>query len=319
MKYDVFMRTRTYENDYTWLNKPDYMPSDMYQTCRTVIALREKDSFDSLTEDDWYGNFFYIKAGGCCLLARMAKTHYSDSFGRSIYSFEGVSVKKEHEMRLFLNIPNLINTMLPPAQSFRMRFEEEESMSDIFETEPTINPLKSADIPKEVHPILKNNAAFRNMLKFIAYTDKPAGFIFGKNAKAFANYVNLSSLGIEHVFDFDNPASVDVDENAFKNNYKPISCEYVKPAATGIEKTAVYLQIQEVGEAYRYCWQVRQLGGSDNKLRYHTEFYNFTDRVQLAKLELQKESIKSFLIDNGWKKQQVGLRFEKEIFARNAE
>ncbi|MDR0197495.1 MAG: hypothetical protein LBI36_04675 [Oscillospiraceae bacterium] len=318
MKYDVFMRTRTFGGDYTWVNKPDYMPADVYKTCQSIIALREKQSFDSLGEDDWYGNFFFIKAGGCCMLARMAKTKYSDSYGRSIFSFEGVSVKSEAEKRLFLDVPNLINAMLPPAKSFRARFEEEGSVPDVFEVESPINPLRSASVPREVHPAVKKNAAFRNLLAFIAYSGKPDGFIFGGKAKAFSSYVNKSALGIKSVFDFEHPEPVSVRENAFTESYKPVSCGYAKPVAIGKERTAVYIVIKERGkDVYEYCWQVRSLDGEGAK--YKTKSYNITDRLLLNTLEVQKESIKKFMTECGWKKQQYGLRFEKTAFARREE
>ncbi|MDR0221979.1 MAG: hypothetical protein LBI38_00355 [Oscillospiraceae bacterium] len=315
MKYGVFMRTRTYGGDYTWINKPDYMPADIYKTCQSIIALREKQTFDALSEEDWYGNFFYIKAGGCCMLARMAKTKYSDSYGRSIFSFEGVSVKSENEKRFFLDIPNLINAMLPPTKSFRARFEEEESVPDVFTAESPINPLRSASVPREVHPAVKNNAAFKNLMNFIAYSEAPSGFIFGARAKDFSSYVNKTALGIKNIFDYERPEPASVRENAFAEKYRPVSCDYKKPAATGTEKTAVYIVVRERGrEVYEYCWQVCSLENGGAK--FTTKYYQVNDRLLLPALELQKESIVNFLVESGWKKQQYGLRFEKETFAR---
>ena len=313
MKYDVFMRTRTYSGDYDWIRKPEYMPADVYKTCQSIIALRERQNFDRLSEEDWYGNFFFIKAGGCSMLARMAKTKYSDSFGRSIFSFEGVCVKTENEKRFFLDIPNLINAMLPPAKSFRVLFEEEEAVPDTFETESPINPLKSAEVPMHVHPDVKHNDAFKTLMKLTAYAD-PEGFIFGKNARDFSDYTNKSIMGIKHVFDFENPDDANVREAAFDEKYNPIVCNYAEPVPTGVEKTAVYLFIQETDGAYRYQWQIRQYGTEERAVKYATRFYDINDRVPMKTLEIQKESIKGFLTAQGWKKQELGLRFEKETY-----
>lgn len=321
MKYDIFMRTRTLTGQYSWIYKPDYMPEDVYKTCQSIIALREKQSFDSLSEEDWYGNFFFVKAGGCSMLARIAKTVYTDSFGRNIYSFEGVSVKPENELRFFYDIPNLINAMLPPSKSFRALYEENEELSRFYEAESPINPLKSVKPPKEVHPAVKNNSAFANLMKFISYSDKAEGFIFGKNAKTFAGYINKSALEIKRVFDFKDPDPVRLSEKAFTDNYKPLVCEYVKPVPLGKENVSVYLLIKEgIGDKYKYCWQIRDFNGEKNAPpKYSTKFYDITDRVFLSTLELQKESLKKFLEESGWKKQQYGLRFEKEIFAKRGE
>jgi len=319
MKYDVFMRSRTYTGQYGWLAKPDYMPDDIYKTCQSIIALREKQSFDPLTQEDWYGNFFFVKAGGCALLARIAKTSYTDSFGRGIYSFEGVCVKQENEKRFFYDIPNLINALLPPSKSFRAILEETEEVPKFYEADSHINPLKSAKPPKEVHPAVKNNQAFANLMKFIAYSDKAEGFIFGKNAKTFAGYVNKSALEIKRVFDFTDPDPARVSEKAFLESCKPFKCEYEKPVSQGKENISVYLVVQEApNQKYKYGWQIRKVGSEPSALpKYSTKLYDINDRMSMASLELQKECLKKFLEEQGWKKQQFGLRFEKEIFAKN--
>jgi len=317
MKYGVFMRSRSHTGQYGWICKPDYMPDDIYKTCQSIIALREKHSFDAFTEEDWYGNFFFVKADGCVLLARIATTVYKDSFDRNIYSFEGVCAKAENEKRFFYDIPNLINAMLPPARSFRAAYETEGEIPKFFESDSAINPLKSAKPPKEVHPAVKNNPAFANLMKFVAYSEKADGFIFGKNARAFAGYVNKSALEIKRVFDFTEPDPARVSEKAFLDNYKPIECEYVKPVLIGKESVAVYLVVQEApNNKYKYCWQVKSFDGDKfSPPKFTTRFYDVDDKLSLATLELQKESLKRFLEEQNWKKQQFGLRFEKEIFA----
>jgi hypothetical protein len=321
MKYDVFMRTRTTDHDYSWVNKPDYMPKSVYDTCKSIIALCESESFAGLTADDWYSNFFYLRTSGCCLLARVAKTNYTSSDNQSIISFEGVAVKSESERRLFYNIPNLINELMPPAKSFRTRLDEDGSMPDVFSFEPLIDPFDGGtNLPAEINFDLNNNTAYSNLLKFTAFTEKSAGFIFGKNAKAFSALIDLKDMGFDYIFDFEQPDSVSVNENAFFESYKPVSFEYKKPVPTGIDKVAVKLLVQEAGQnSYKYKWEMKPWDSSVkdvNRARYATQFYEIGDQVELAKLELQKEGIKKFLVDNGWTKQTYGLRFERDTFKR---
>ncbi|MCL2634784.1 MAG: hypothetical protein FWD34_09765 [Oscillospiraceae bacterium] len=318
MNYDIFMRTRTYSGDYDWINRPPYMPADIYKTCQSLIALREKQNFDHLTENDWYGNFFFIRAGGCAMLARMAKTKYVDSFGRSIFSFEGVCVRAEHEKRFFMDIPNLINAMLPPSKSFRTMFEEEEkALSGTYEVNSEINPLKDTPVDDmELHPDLKGNEALKNLINLISNSGTPEGFIFGRDAREFSSFINKSAMGIKHIFDFYEPDKIAVVENS----YKPITCDYIEPKPTGTDKTALYLYIQERGkDTYKYCWQIRKLETDERAVKFTTKTYDITDRLLLSTLELQKESIKGFLTDSGWKKQEFGLRFEKDTYTRKEE
>ena len=317
MKYDVFMRTRTYDRDYDWVCKPGYMPVSVFDTCKSIISLCENAAFDSLGWEEWYSNFYYLRIEGCCILARVAKTKYNCPDKKSILSFEGVSVEEKYEKQLFYNIPGLINEMLPPAKSFRARFEEEGFMPDTVEIKSIIEPFATT-LPEEVHPGVAHNAGFNNLLKFTAFTDKPAGYMFGKNAKDFSAHISKAGLGIFHVFDFAAPDEVNVDENSFTDNYDALVCEYTPRIATGQDRVAINLIVQETGEdSYKYKWEVKpwDTTSKDGKrVRYSTQFFEMDDRVELAKLELQKESIKQFLIDNGWKKQPVGLRFEKDTF-----
>jgi hypothetical protein len=320
MKYDVFMRTRTLDRDYDWVNKPDYIATSGFAVCRSIIALCENSEFDNLSPDDWFSNFYYLRMEGCCVLARVAKTSYVSSDGHAIISFEGVSVKPENEKRLFHNIPNLVNELFPPAKSFRERLEDDGVMTGEFKFEMLLDPFDGVTVPSEIHDDLKNNEAFKNMMKLTAYAEKPSSFIFGKNAKAFADLVDKSELGIDYVFDFDSPDSVKVSENAFDNMYDPITVDYKAPVATGDDKVAIKLFIQERGEnVHRYRWEAKPWDSSvedSNRARYVSPYYDITDRVELAKLELQKEALYKLLVDKGWKKQQYGLRFERDTFKR---
>jgi hypothetical protein len=317
MKYDVFMWTRTFDRDYEWINKPDYVPTGLNKTCQSIMALTDKESFYGLSEDDWYSNFFYLRMKGCCLLARLARTMYGDADGNSIISFEGVSVKAEDERRLFCNLPSLINEFLPPARSFRQMFEEEQSMPDTFSTDNILTPF-CAEVPDDIHPAVIHNPAFRNLMKFTAFTSQKAGFMFGNHARAFAVYVNQKSLGVDYIFDFENPDPIDVDEGSFINAYTPLQFKYNPPTATGKDKVAISLAVQETSDsAFKYRWVVMPWEAKEGtKVRYSTKFYDISDRVELARLELQKEAIKKFLIANGWTKEQHGLRFEKDTFQR---
>jgi hypothetical protein len=321
MKYDVFMRTRTFDRDYDWVNKPDYIEASRFAACKSIIALCENPAFNHLSPEDWYSNFYYLKMDGFCLLARVAKTQYTTADGQSIISFEGVSVPAENEKRLFCNIPNLINEMLPPAKSFRSKLEEDGVMPSEFEVEDLLDPFNVTDMPSEVHPDIKNNQAFANMMRLTAFSEKTSGFIFGKNAKAISTMVNREELGVYYVFDYNAPDAVNVNENAFNDNYKPIVLEYKDPVPTGTDKVAIKLLVKETGEnSYRYRWEAKPWDGSGvtdgNKARFLSKFYDIPDRVELVKLELQKESLTRFLIDKGWKKGQYGLRFEKDTFKR---
>ncbi|MCL2070721.1 MAG: hypothetical protein FWH07_00610 [Oscillospiraceae bacterium] len=320
MKYDVFMRTCTHDGDYDWVNRPDYMPENLHEAFGSVLALCENPAFDELSWDDWGSNFFYARTDRCCFLARIVKTKYIGSNNQSIISFEGISVKAQNENYLFYNIPSLINDLLPPAKSFRATFEEEGFVSEVFEADPLLNPFDGYRIPAEVHPAVMNNAAYRNLLKFTAFTEKPTGFIFGKNAKAFSDYLDIDKLGMSYVFDFQNPDSPDVNENAFYDNYTPLVCEYKKPVPTGSDKVTICLFVQETkNNHHKYRWVLKPWDSSvkdSKRARYVTEFFEFEDRVELCKLELQKESITKFLINNGWTKQAVGLRFERDIYQR---
>jgi hypothetical protein len=317
MKYDVFMKTRTYDRDYEWVNKPNYMPNGMYETCKSLIGLCESDDFSSLGTEDWHSNFFYLRLDGCCMLARVAKTSYTTSTGQHILSFEGVCVRDEQENQLFYNIPGIINELLPPAKCFRTRFEEEGSMSDTIDVDWLPDPF-SGNVPDEVHPTVENNVAYKNLLKYTAFTDKPVGYMFGKNVRDFAGHVDKGGLGLIYVFDFNDPDTPNVDENTFKDNYDALVCEYKELVPTGKDKVAINLFVQETGEdSYRYSWIIKPWddGVKDSKrVRYATRFYDVGNSIELAKLELQKESIKKFLIDNGWTKQPVGLRFEKDTY-----
>jgi len=256
----------------------------------------------------------------CCVLARVAKTQYIDSDRQKIISFEGVSVRPENEKQLFYQIPNLINEMLPPGRSFRALLEENGEMSDEFEFEPVLDPFDGLNIPREVHPDVKNNDAFKNLMKFTAFAEQPSAFIFGRNARDFSGFVDLQKLGIEYIFDYTNPDSPNVDENAFNDNYIPIVCEYKAPVPTGSDKVAIKLLVKENGEnSYKYRWEAKPWDSSvseSNRARYVSKYYEIGDRVSLAKLELQKESMKKFLLDKGWSKQQFGLRFERDTFNR---
>ncbi|MCL1881431.1 MAG: hypothetical protein FWF76_04565 [Oscillospiraceae bacterium] len=319
MKYDVFMWTRTFDNNYSWFNKPAYMPINIQETCQSLTALTNSDGFASLSEGDWYSNFYYLKANGCCLLARVSKTTYNDSNGYPIVSFEGVVVRDEEEHRLFYNIPNLISSLLPPSQSFRAKYEDQGFIDDTFEVEQIVKPF-SVEAPPMLHPALKNNDAFNNLLKFIAFTEKRSGFMFGKNVRAFSELVSRTSLNITHIFDYDLPDSPEVDENSFQKAYKPIECGYIPPVATGQEQVTISLMLNETGDnTYKYKWLILpwEADADGNKrIRYSTDFSDINDSVELAKLELQKESLHKFLTDNGWKKKEFGLRFEKDIFQR---
>jgi hypothetical protein len=321
MKYDVFMRTRTFDRDYDWVNKPDYMSTAGFGVCKSIIALCENPAFNDLSPDDWNSNFYYLRLDGCCVLARVAKTQYHANDNQSIISFEGVAVRPENEMRLFHNIPNIINELLPPAKSFRARLEEEGVMPHEFSVNAVLDPFDGLNIPAEAHPDAKGNAAFASLYKFTAHAEKPLGFIFGKNAKAFSASISKEELGVFYVFDYDSPDPVSVNENRFKENYKAISCEYKPPVPTGEDKVAIKLLVQETGESsYRYRWEAKPWDGSgvadSHKSRYISAYFSIGDRVELAKLELQKEALKRFLLDKGWNKQQYGLRFERDTFTR---
>jgi hypothetical protein len=319
MKYDVFMYTRTFDADYAWGNKPDYMPPGIQETCQSIIALARDSSFDSLNEGDWYSCFYYLRVAGCCLLARLAKTVYTDNNDQSIFTFEGVAVPETEERLLFYNIPNLVNELMPPAKSFRAKYEESGFVAETFEVEGVV-PLFGTDVLVMIHPALKSTPAFRNLLQHIAFSTTPTGFMFGKNARTFSNYVSKANLQIEKVFDADNPDPSGVDEGAFMNAYKPLEVPYTAPIATGRDKVTVNLFVQETGEnEYRYKWVVMPWDTSTkdgNRVRYSTRFYDIHDQVELSKLELQKEAIRKYLLDSGWTKQQFGLRFEKDIFQR---
>jgi len=171
-----------------------------------------------------------------------------------------------------------------------------------------------------LNSVLKNSEAFKNMMKFTAYAEKPAAFMFGKNAKAFAEFVDKKELGIDYVFDFDTPDSAKVNENAFDNMYDPVTVDYKEPVATGDDKVAIKMYIQERADnAYRYRWEAKPWDSSvedSNRARFVSKVYEIGDRIELARLELQKDAIMRFLIDKGWRKQQYGLRFERDTFKR---
>ncbi|MCL1866121.1 MAG: hypothetical protein FWF82_01790 [Oscillospiraceae bacterium] len=320
MKYDVFMRTRTFDRDYDWVNKPDYISANTFGACKSIIALCENPMFGELSVEDWYGNFYYLRMEECCVLARVARTQYATPDGQSIISFEGVAVKKENERRLFHNIPNLINELLPPSKSFRAVFEEDGAMPVETGFENHINPFDLNNVPDDIHPDIKNNQAFRNLMSFTAFADKPAGFVFGRNARAFSALVERDELGLFHIFDFDNPDSVTVNENGLTDSYTPVTCDYKQPIATGEDKVAIQLLVKETGDnSYRYRWEAKPWDSSvseHNRARFISPYYDIGDRVGLAKLELQKEALKQFLIDKGWKKGQFGLRFVRDTFKR---
>jgi hypothetical protein len=313
------MRTGTYDGDYDWVKRPEFMSANVHEACRSIIELCDLEQFGALSPEEWYSNFYYLRIEKCCMLARVAKTKYTRSDKQNIISFEGVAVDAEHEKRLFYNVPGLINELLPPAKSFRARFEEEGSIPDTFEIDSFLNPFEV--IHEEVHPAVENNRAYSNLLKFTSFTPKPEGYVFGKNAADFSACLDRVKLGLTYVFDFANPDLPDVDENVFDESYKPLSYEHKPLEATGKDKAAICLFIQETGDnSYKYRWEVKPWDSSvrdSNKARYVTKFYEFNDRVELAKLELQKESLRRFLTLNGWEKQPLGLRFEKDVFQRD--
>ncbi|MCL1904223.1 MAG: hypothetical protein FWF94_07390 [Oscillospiraceae bacterium] len=314
MKYDVFMGVRGQDGGYSWLNRPSYMPNDTLESCNKIIALCENETFGDLDWDDWGSNFFYLRTDRCCLLARAIKTK------KDLVSFEGISVRADNENSLFYNVPSLINDLLPPAKSFYAVYEEEGAVNDIFEAHPLLNPFDGYKVPVDVHPAVMNNQAYRSLLKFTAFIDKPTGFMFGKNARALSEQLNIEKLGISYVFDFENPDSPEVNENVFNENYTAVNCEYTKPTPTGRDKVSICLFIQETNNNHhKYRWVVRPWDTSvkdSKRARYVTKYFEFDDKIELAKLELQKESISKFLINNGWAKQAVGLRFERDIYQR---
>jgi hypothetical protein len=244
---------------------------------------------------------------------------YTDRDEQSIISFEGVVVQEEDEKQLFYNIPSLINELLPPAKSLRAKFEERGTISETLNIEMVVKPFATT-VPAMIHPALKTSPAFRNLLKFISFSEQPAGFMFGTNSKTFANYVSKANLQLERVFDFAQPDPPGVDESAFENGYKPLVVDYTPPVATGRDAVTVNFFIQENGDGkHRYKWIVMPWDSSTkdgNRVRYSTKFYDIHDRVELSKLELQKEAIRNYLLDCGWTKQQFGLRFEKDTFQR---
>jgi hypothetical protein len=317
MKYDVFMRTRTSDRDYEWFNRPNYMPMGVFNVCRSIAGLCENNSFDGLSQADWYSNFFYLRIEGCCILLRVARTHYTASDGQSITSFEGVTVRDEYEKQLFYNIPALINEL--SAKSFRERLEEEGAVPDVLEFETKFNPF-DATVPDGIKLNIEHNSAYDNLLKFTAFTDKFTGYMFGKNAKDFSLAVDKAKLGLKYVFDFNSGDDAGVNANSFTESYRPICCEYNAPVATGTDKVAINILVQETGESsYRYRWEIKPWDNSvkdSARLRYVTQFFNVEDRIELARLELQKESIKKFLLDTGWEKQPIGLRFDKNTYQR---
>ncbi|MCL1831818.1 MAG: hypothetical protein FWG45_02770 [Oscillospiraceae bacterium] len=322
MKYDVFMWTRTFDADYGWVVKPDYMPDKVQKTCQSIINLARNDSFAAISESDWCSGFYYLRVDGCCLLARVAKTVYLDRNDEPIISFEGVCVRALDERLLFYNIPNLINKFFPPARSFRTKYDETGSLEgtiQLTDEEMVLKPF-ATELPSVIHPALKNNTAFAHLLKFIAFTNNRTGFMFGKGMNNFANYVSKANLKLEFVFDYDKPESPGVDENSFTDNYKPLTIDYNAPIATGQDKVAVNLFIQETGEnTHRYKWVIMPWDSSvkdGNRVRYSTKFYDVTNQIELSRLELQKEAIRKFLLNSGWTKQRYGLRFEKDIFQR---
>jgi len=320
MKYDVFMRTRTFDRDYEWVNKPDYIATSSFAVCKSIIALCENPAFESMSEEDWFSTFYYLRMDGCCVLARVAKTSYVTADEHSIISFEGISVKSENEKRLFHNIPNIIDELMPPSKSFRAKLEDDKKVSSEYSSSTMINPFGESKLPDSIHPDLKDNDAFENMMKFTSYAERPQSFVFGKNAKAFCEFVDKSELGIEYVFDFDNPDSVKVNENGFDNMYEPIICEYKPPVPSGDDKVAVKMYMQERGDnVHRYRWEAKPWDSSvedSNRARYVSRFYDIFDRVELAKLELEKDALTKLLIDKGWRRQQFGLRFERDTFKR---
>jgi hypothetical protein len=320
MRYDVFMRIRTNEGDYQWVNRPAYVPENMHEICESITSLCENPSFNGLSWDDWDSNFFYLRTERCCLLARVANTKYTDSDNQSITSFEGIAVRAENENSLFYHIPSLINDLLPPAKSFYAMFVEEGSMPDVFEADLLLNPFDGYRIPMEAHPAVTNNAAYRNLLKFTAFAEKPTGYIFGKNARAFSEHLDMGKLGLQYVFDFNNPDEPAVSESTFTENYVPLVCEYRPQSPSGRDKVTINLFVQETkNNKHKYRWMIKPWDSSvkdSKRSRYVTDFFEIEDRVELAKLELQKESIKRFLLDSGWTKQAIGLRFERDIYQR---
>ncbi|MCL1789078.1 MAG: hypothetical protein FWG33_01840 [Oscillospiraceae bacterium] len=320
MKYDVFMRTCTQDGGVNWVNRPSYMPQNTHEYCNKIIALCENEVFEDLNRDKWGSNFFYLRTDRCCILARVIKTDQIGSDNKRATSFEGISVRAEYENSLFYNIPSLINDLLPPARSFRAIFEEDGTVNDVFEARPLLNPFDGYKVPVDVHPDVMNNAAYRNLLKFTAFTEKPTGFMFGKNSRVFAEHLDTEKLGLRYIFDFENPDFPDVNENVFKENYVTVHCEYKKPVPTGRDKVSVCLLVQETkNNHHKYRWVVKPWDSSvkdSKRARYVTQFFEVENKIELAKLELQKESISKFLANNGWTKQAIGLRFERDIYQR---
>ena len=320
MKYDVFMRTCTHTGSYDWVNRPSYMPANMHEACKSIIALCDNDAFGGLEWDDWGSNFFYLRTDRCCLLARVVVSSQTDSNNRRVTSFEGIAVREDGENALFYNVPSLINDLLPPAKSFRAMFEEDGAVHDVFESHPILNPFDGYTIPSEAHPAVANNAAYRSLLKFVAFTDKPAGFIFGNNARAFAAHLDVDALGLSYIFDFASPDTPNVNEGVFRDNYNTVTCNYQPPVPTGVDKVAICLHIEETkNNCHKYRWVVKPWDASTKdakRARYVTKFFDVDDKIELVKLELQKESIAKFLTNNGWTKQQIGLRFERDIYQR---
>ena len=103
-------------------------------------------------------------------------------------------------------------------------------------------------------------------------------------------------------------------------NYNPIVCNYVEPQSTGKDKVAICLFMQQTGEGtYRYRWEVRPWDSTvrdSNRPRFVTKYYDIRDKIELAKLELEKESIKSFLLDSGWTRIGASLRFTRDLYTR---
>lgn len=246
MKYDTFLFTRD-DADYGWRKKPDYLPGDLYKKCKSIINLREK--FPQWTEENWKKVIFALCVDGYPVLCRIIATEAEDPFGRPIFSFEGLTLKKITK-RHMLDIVNVIQYFDELKCSFRDLYVEDCLENQVFIQEK-MNPLDvSCDYEKEEETKM---TAMEKMILDSGNFDLEYSFLYGENVGRIFPYV-AEEYGLKKWYDLSESYLIKRTDMDLGYEIQPVQMEFQHKRSVEIK-----FCLQEMKRnTFSYCWVLEE-------------------------------------------------------------
>lgn len=108
MKFDTLFLSRTCNNDYHWICKPDYVDKTINDKLRPLFLMIESKYNEDFFLSEGRSTYYFFFEENYCALCYLYFTDRTDFVGRQIYALEGICCKREESHLMWNSLFDII-------------------------------------------------------------------------------------------------------------------------------------------------------------------------------------------------------------------